>query len=205
MEAPCAPSVPSLPIRCQKARQKMGGVGVVSSFSHRPSNSGSRDDETAPERVRQDFMWERSCSGKNCAASFSRSLFFTAGGWWRCCREEPSLVRSSRCKPQLSDGSMWFGWTWFAPHCCDEPATALKGFKEPVRNLYGLLHIGGSSWCLYGMLKRKKKLHCVKVLQKANVVKCWFQRKYHFNVFPKYTVRSKKSLEVISVLLSCSM
>lgn len=34
--------------------------------------------------------------------------------------------------------------------------------------------------------KKKKSLHSVKVLQKACAVKCWFWRKHHFNVFPKY-------------------
>lgn len=120
-------------------------------------------------------MWGCSCFWKNCAAPFSRSAFFAAGGWRRCCREEPSLARSSLRKPQLSDGSVWFGWTWVAAHYCDEPATALKGFKKSLRNFYGLLRIGGSSWSLYGVVKKKKSLHSVKVLQKAYIVKCRFQ------------------------------
>lgn len=73
MEARRAPFVPSHPTRCQQTGQKTGGVGAaLSSFSHPPSNSGSRDDETSPGRVRRDFMWDCSCFGKSCAAPFSQ-------------------------------------------------------------------------------------------------------------------------------------
>lgn len=73
VEARRAPFVPSHPTRCQQTGQKTGGVGgALSSFSHPPSNSGSRDDETSPGRVRRDFMWDCSCFGKSCAAPFSQ-------------------------------------------------------------------------------------------------------------------------------------
>lgn len=160
VEARCAPAVPAHPIPCQKATLKTGVFGAVGSFRRLPSNAGSRGDETASERVRQDFMWGCSCFGTNCAAPFSRIVFFTAGGWRRCCREEPSLARSSLSKLQLSEGSVRFGWTWVAAHYCDEPATALKGFKKPLRNLCGLLLTGGGSWSLYGVATKKKFAFC---------------------------------------------